>query len=100
MFYGGGAIVVRKQNKLVELFNRYGAINPENAISIEDIGVRNNFIFYRMAKRNIFVQVEDGKFYIDNVQFARFKENRRKKVLFFAFLILLAFALYSLNIFK
>lgn len=98
MFYGSGAIVIRRQNKLIELFDQNKAVNAESAVSLDDLGVRENFIFYRMAQRKILVQCENGKYYIDHHELARFKERRLKGILVYLFILLVGFILYSFNI--
>lgn len=79
------AVVIRRQNQYMEKFNRLGATEPQHAISLEEAGIRRSFLFDRMCDRGVFVQCNNGKFYINNRAAADFKEMRRGR----AFAVLL-----------
>ena len=88
MYFNSGAIVIRKQNKYIDSFNKVGAIDATNAISLSEIGIRRSFIFDRMVSRGVFIQCADDKFYIDNKAAVYFKEYRRRKALIFLAVVL------------
>ena len=88
MYINTGAIVIRKQNKYIDMFNKVGAIDATNSVSLSEIGIRRSFIFNRMVSRVVFNQCEDDKFYVDNIAAVFFKEYRRKKALILLVLVL------------
>ncbi|MDP4092857.1 MAG: hypothetical protein Q8920_05800 [Bacillota bacterium] len=81
MYYGSGAIIIHKQNRMMDLFNKYGAICPEKAVSLDEIGIRRSFLFNRMEKRKVFIDCGNKNYYIDNQAAVWFKELRRKRVM-------------------
>ena len=93
----GGAVVIRRQNQYMELFNRKGAVDAEHAIGVEEIGYRRNFIFNRMVSRGIFVECTSGRFYIDNEAAARFRAQRREKERIILGALVVFFVIYYLT---
>jgi hypothetical protein len=87
----GASAVIHKQNKFINKFNSAGAIAPESAVSLEELGIRRSYIFDRMASEGVFVECENGNFFINNQAVQGFKERRRNRA-FFALAVLLVFA--------
>jgi hypothetical protein len=77
----GGAEVIHRQNKNIDLFNEHGAVDAGHAVAISEIGVRNSYIFRRMVGRGVFINCGDGRYYIDNNVVPLFKSNRRRRAL-------------------
>jgi hypothetical protein len=75
----GASTIIHKQSKYIKLFNKIGAINEEHSIKLDEIGIRKSYLFNRMIYRGIFIECENGKFYIDNESALRFKTNMRIK---------------------
>jgi len=96
------AVVIRKQNKYMDIFNQLGATDPMHAILPEEYHIRTSFLFYRMCDRGIFISCGNGKYYIDNQAAALFKIERRQKAMLFlvatfflvVIVMLLVFAIY------
>lgn len=74
-----GLLIVLKQNKYMKLFSDLGAIDAEHAISMNNHGIMGHHVFDRMVRRNIFIECERGKFYMDVNAAIRFRELRRKR---------------------
>ena len=70
-----GAIIIMKQNKYIDLFNNLKAIDEEHSVALNDIGVRRGLVFNRMIAKGVFVECNDGKFYINNQTAINFKES-------------------------
>ncbi len=83
------AVIMRKQNMYIDTFNRLGATSAEKAISLEEANIRRDYIFSRMISRGIFLQCENGKFYVDN-QVVDSLALLRRKVAFIAVLFIVA----------
>lgn len=90
------AVVIHKQNKLIEFFNETGAIDAEHAISIAQFGIRRNYIFNRMVSRGVFIEYEPDKFYIDNDTVPAFMAKRRTRAFTALVVVLIIAALYYL----
>lgn len=86
-------VIIMKQKRYIDTFNRLGATSAEKAISLEEANIRRSYIFNRMVGRGIFIPCGNGKFYIDN-QVVEALTNLRRKVAFAAILLLLAMLLY------
>lgn len=71
-------IVIIKQNRYIDTFNRLGATSSEKAIRLEEANIRRSFVFNRMIDRGIFVPCENGKFYINNQMVGSLTRHRRK----------------------
>lgn len=91
-----GAVILRRQNRYMELFNKLGAVDPENSISIEEHGIRRSYIFRRMVDRGIFIECEKGWFYIDNQAAERFRVHRRFMAMAALAVMLVVLAIYFL----
>ncbi len=88
------AVIMRKQNMYIDTFNRLGATSAEKAISLEEANIRRDYIFSRMVGRGIFIQCEDGKYYIDNQAADSLAQLRRKSSIISALLILAILIMY------
>jgi hypothetical protein len=88
----GASVIMHKRNKYIRIFNKLGAIDEEHSITLDEIGIRRNYLFNRMTQRGIFIRCENGKFYIDNEETLRFKKKIRKRGLV-GLIIILIFAM-------
>ena len=60
-----GAVVVVHQNRLMRQFREAKATAPKSASTLTDIGCRNSWVFRRMVARGVFIETNDGRFYMD-----------------------------------
>ena len=75
-------------------FLQQGAVDAAHAIRPESIGVRMNYIFYRLSNRGIFVPCGDGTYYLDVKAAAYFREARRKRAIVVLVIILILIFFY------
>lgn len=96
MYYGSGAAaVIRRQNEYIAIFTRLGAFDEKHAINLNEVGIRRNFVFERMCSRNVFIQCQNGLFYMDVQAAELFKTHRRnKKAILLIFTIILLVIIY------
>ncbi len=87
-----GAAIILWQNKMMRRFSESGAVDPDSAQSIASIGVRNSWIFRRMAARGVFQSTTDGRYYMDRLRAADFVRLRRKRILTISAVIVVLFA--------
>jgi hypothetical protein len=85
------AFIVAKQNQYLRRFQEAGAISPETAKGLEQVGYRDTRIFQRMVRREMIRQVSQGKYYLDVEAAQEFPQARRERALT-ALLIILTIA--------
>ena len=76
-----GAAIVGRQNRYMRRFEEAGATSPADASTLEALGCRRSFSFGRLLQRGVFVEVEDGRYYLDVVSAEAFRARRRIVVL-------------------
>ncbi|NLS97637.1 MAG: hypothetical protein GXX96_36315 [Planctomycetaceae bacterium] len=91
-----GAVVVMSQNRLMRRFQDAKATDPKSARTLADIGCRNSWIFRRMVVRGVFVETEDGRFYIDEDAASRFVKRRWRVAWIFLALVIVLFAIWQM----
>jgi hypothetical protein len=70
----------RRLRKIIETFRQKGAINPEKAKTIQELGLPPRFEEAqqrRLGQLGIFVEV-NGKYYLNEERFKQIKEQRAK----------------------
>lgn len=88
------AYVIIKQNAYMKRFRKAGAIDPNQARSLEELDIRSSGIFRRMVDKDVF---RPGRrpdtYYIDLDAAADFVAARRRRALYTFLLILAVMAL-------
>jgi hypothetical protein len=72
-----GAAVASKQNRYLRRFEAAGATDADHATTPEQAGCRSSFVFNGLVRRGIFVEVSDGRYYLDLEMAEAFRERRR-----------------------
>ena len=91
-----GAVVVMHQNRLMRRFQDAKATDPKSARTLAEIGCRNSWIFRRMAARGVFIETEDGRFYIDEDAARRFVKRRWRVAFIFLAVVIVLFAIWQM----
>ncbi|MCP4642332.1 MAG: hypothetical protein GY851_17940 [bacterium] len=84
----GGAVIVMRQNRYMRRFREAGATSADRAVTLDEIGCRDHWIFRRMVRRGVFVHLGEGRYFLDEAGASRFVRRRRTMML-----VLLAVAL-------
>ena len=79
----GGTVIAVRQNKYIRSFRRAGADAPQSARTLEDLHLRDSWIFRRMVGRGIFVPADQDRWYISESAAENFLRARRTIVLSF-----------------
>jgi len=82
-----GESVLIKQNLLMRKFRKAEAVDAGRAKTLAELGIRNSFIFRRMAERGVFIETGDDAYFMDVEAAAEFRVHRRR-ILFFIFLLI------------
>ena len=85
------AFIIAKQNQYLRRFQEAGAISPETAKGLEQVGCRDTRMFQRMVRREVIRQTAPGKYYLDVGAAQAFRQARRERALT-ALLIILVIA--------
>lgn len=91
-----GILIVSKQKRYIDLFNKMNAINEEHSIGLDEIGERRGLLFDRMIEKGVFIKCNNGKFYIDNKEAIKYKYNIRKKGLTVLLILMIIFILFHI----
>lgn len=77
----GAIAIVARQKKYMRRFQEAGAVSPETAVDLEQIGCRESLIFRRLVERGVFLTTPQGKYYIDMTAAGIFLKGRRERAL-------------------
>ena len=76
-----GAVIVRRQNRYLRAFRDVRAHSPATACLLEDLSLRNTWVFRRMVRRGVFVQTDGARWYVDEQAAEAFLRGRRNRIL-------------------
>lgn len=85
------AIVARRRRRILRQFRDAGAVDPKHAASLEALGVRWSWIFAKMADRGVFLPLDDGRYYLDELAAEAYLSHKRRVALIGAGLTLAVF---------
>jgi len=91
-----GAFVVLHQNRLMRRFHDAKATGSKSAMTLAEIGCRNSWIFRRMAARGVFIETDDGRFYMDEEAARRFVKRRWRVIFIFLAVVIVGFAILTM----
>jgi hypothetical protein len=75
------AFIIAKQNQYLRRFQEAGAISPDTAKSLVQVGCRDSRMFQRMVRREVIWQAVPGKYYLDVEAAQAFRKARRERAL-------------------
>ena len=88
-----GFMVAAVIRRIIRKFYRYNALNPAHALSIEELGLRRNNLFNRLIQRRVIIESSQGRFYLDEENYMRFRKDRLLIVLIAIVLVFIALVL-------
>jgi hypothetical protein len=91
-----GAVVVIHQNRLMRRFQDGKATDPKSAKTLAEIGCRNSWVFRRMVAKGVFIETDDGRFYMDEEAARWFVKLRWRVAFIFLAVVLLLFAILQM----
>ena len=75
------AFIIAKQNQYIRRFQEAGAISPDTAKSLVQVGCRDLRMFQRMIRREVIWQAVPGKYYLDVEAAQALRKARRERAL-------------------
>jgi hypothetical protein len=89
-------IVTVKFKRIISSFLDSGTTSPRSAKTVGELNIRRGMMFTRLLKRDVVIEPEPGRFYINEENLASYNQLRRKRV----FIVLgIFFVLIVLDIF-
>jgi hypothetical protein len=92
----GGAVVVMHQNRLMQQFRDAMATSPNTAKTLVEIGCPNSWTFRRMTAKGVFVETDDGRYYMDEEAARGFVKRRWRVMLIFLAVVIILFAIFQM----
>ncbi len=75
----GTIAVLARQSRYIRAFQNHDAVSKEKAISlgeINDPGINDSLIFRQLVDKGVFVETENGRFYLNAAKVSEFKTRR------------------------
>jgi len=97
-----GSSLVSRHRRYIRIFLNAEATDPEHAKDLSEIGCPDTRIFQRLASRGVFIQLGDGRYYMDEMRAKDFFYRRRRiivNVVFISFLVIIVLIIISKIIF-
>jgi hypothetical protein len=60
-----GGVILLMQDRCIRSFQKAGAISPDAANTLEQLGCRDSWVFRRMVAKGVFVQAREDTYYMD-----------------------------------
>ena len=83
------AIIV-KQKRYIRAFRNVNAVSDQQAIRLDDLGIRKGPIFNGLLRRGVIRHATDEKYYLDQLTEATMMARRRKVAIIVLVIMLLA----------
>lgn len=90
------AVIMARRKRYVRAFYGAGALSPGTARSLAEVGQRDTRWFQQMVRQGVFVQVGDGRYYLDQAGWARVVSAQQRAAFLALGLMLILFAIMHL----
>lgn len=87
-------MILRRQNQYMRVFQERGATTPPNARSLEELGLRNSWIFRRMVSRGVFLTSANDRWFMSEAAADNFVRRRRRNLIGIVAVILIICCMY------
>ena len=74
------AVILHKEKVTVQAFRNAGAVSPDRAVSLDEIGATEGIAFRRLIDRAVLREVETGRYYLDEPSWAAVRRMRIRLV--------------------
>jgi hypothetical protein len=83
--------------RIIRRFEQLGAISPNRAVSIDQLGESMGFIMRRLISQGVIAESGRGRYYLNPGKLEEFNALRRKKATIVLGIIILAVLMYALS---
>ena len=93
------AVIVMRQNEFIRVYRAAGAVSPDTARTPAELGLRNSWVFRRLAARGVFLPAWDEHWYLNEPAAEAFVQRRRTIMFWFcaASLVLFILVIFGLS---
>jgi len=81
-------VVIRTQ-KIINRFKNTRTINPETAKTLSELNIRRGFLFNRLLRRNVFMEITSDRFYLQENNLDEYFKARRMRMLSVVLILIL-----------
>ncbi|MBA3638805.1 MAG: hypothetical protein M3541_12225 [Acidobacteriota bacterium] len=74
------AILLAKERRLVGRLRTAGAVNPEQARTLEELGISPGVILRRLRERAVIREADTDRFYLDEPSWEAVRRGRRRAI--------------------
>ena len=91
------AVLLAKERRMVNRLRAVGAVNREQARTLEELGIAPGVVLRRLRERAVIREAARGHFYLDEESWAAVRRSRRRAihVLWVVALVILLAVLFS-----
>lgn len=74
------AVIIAKEREIVEAFRDVGAVSPETALPLEQVGVDERIGFRRLRQHEVVREAGPDRYYLDEGVWTAVRNTRRRVV--------------------
>jgi len=74
------AVVLARERRMIGRLRMAGAVTPEQARTLEELGIQRGVILRRLRERAVIRQVGPDRFYLDEPSWAAVRRSRRRAI--------------------
>ena len=74
------AVILAKERRLVNRVRMLGAVSPQQARTLEELGITRGVILRRLRERAVIRQVGPDRFYLDEPSWEAVRRSRRRAI--------------------
>lgn len=72
------AAVLQKERRAIALFRQAGAVAPDRAVSLAEIGATEGIAFHRLIARAVLRETTPGRYYLDEPTWTAMRRLRHR----------------------
>jgi len=74
------AVVLAKERRMVGRFRMSGAVSPQQARTLEELGIKPGVILRRLRERAVVRKVGEDRYYVDELSWEAVRRSRRRAI--------------------
>lgn len=74
------AVILARERRMVNRLRAAGAVTPEQARTLEELGISRGVIFRRLRERAVVRQAGQDRFYLDEPSWEAVRRGRRRAI--------------------
>ena len=74
------AVILARERRMVNRLRAAGAVRPEQARTLEELGIARGVILRRLRERAVVREAAPGHYYLDELSWAAVRRSRRRAI--------------------